>query len=108
MTNTISSNLQKDKEKLEKSYFRTSEIDKELGFSTALISDISRARRKQRMVCFFLILVIILAIFTFPFFRFQIFRAWQNHTLGGGDVPGPESPPKDVPPTSPDQKGPLN
>jgi hypothetical protein len=106
MTQKISKDLQRDTKKLEESYFRTNEIDKELGYSTALISDIGRARRKQRMICFFFFLFVIVGIFTFPFFRFKLFEFWQAHTSqNGGDPPVP---PKDQPPDTPSNQGPIN
>ena len=107
MTQTISSKLQKDTKKLEESYFRSNEIDNELGFSTSLISDINKARKKQRLIWFFILLFIILAFFTFPFLRIRIFKFWHTNTIiDPGKPPGPDdTPPADSPD---DQKGPLN
>ena len=55
MTISMKSQLQKDTQKLEDSYFRGGELNKELGFSSALLSDIGRAKKKTKinLVCYF-------------------------------------------------------
>ena len=107
MTQTISSNLHKDTKKLEESYFRSTEIDKELGFSRGLLTDISRSRRRRRMFCFFLILMVIMALFTFPFFRFEFLKLWRSHSFDGPDSPASPQPPSPAD-SPPDPRGPLN
>ena len=92
LTQDISINLSKHGSKLEDQYLRTKEIEGELGYSDTLLNDIQKQRKKQRLMCFLVLLVLILGVMTLPFFRihiFSFFNGWHNNTNSedNGNIP---------------------
>ena len=79
MTQSIASDLERDKDVLEAAYFRNMEIDKQLGFSSSLISDINQKRRRQRKILFIVFLCLLMLIFCFPFLRHRLSDFFVSH-----------------------------
>lgn len=96
MSNGINEQLEKDSISLEKSYFRTKDIHKELGYSTGIISDIERRKRKQRMLCFLVLMFLLIGFLLLPCFRFGRIFVWPfsnsdsvvDDSVQGGNVSG--------------------
>lgn len=76
MSDSINEQLEKDGKSLENSYFRTKDIHKELGYSTAVLSDIERRKRRQRLLCFLVLMFLLVGFLLLPCFRFGRMFVW--------------------------------